>query len=276
MDALPTPVVVPPTATRPRPTETLEIPATFTPEPTATPTLALGARITGLLTVDGQPLWAGTGLGVGPGLFLQRCPAQGPCTFVGRTAVDATGRYSFTVDGALAPGEAYQIAWWNSSEVVQGIQLEGAPLYLGRWLSRRITDLQPEQVLELPAVDLGDIVLLSPTAGTGFYGFPIPFSWAAWPGDAVTYKWSLCKCCQTKQQRDGSYKEDSESAGAATSFQLTGMPRGFRFDERYCWYIHANMGAEKGFGESFAVRMMWFLESPPFAGLADQPPRCGS
>lgn len=276
MGRLPTPVVVRPTTAVPtrKPTATIDVPPTMTLEPSATPTLELGATVTGVLTVNGRPLWEGTGDGVGPGLFLQRCPASGECDVVGRTAVDGEGRYRFTVGGALGPGEYYQVAWWNSTEAVQGYELDGADLYLGRWFGPRITELAADSVVEVPAVDLGDIKLLEPTAGTGFYGFPIPFRWSTWPGGEATYRWSLCKCCQTKAQREGSFQQSVEGA---TYFELGEMPRGFRCDERYCWYIHVDMGADKGFGESFAVRMMWFLANPPLAAAAPLqagPPSC--
>jgi hypothetical protein len=276
MDQLPTAVAVSPTTSATQTSEptatataTIYVPPSATPEPSATPTEELGATITGLLAVDHQPLWEGTGDGIGPGLFLQRCPAAGACTLVARTAVDAEGRYTFKVAEPLGPGEWYQVVWWNSTETVQDFELEGADLYLGRWFGPRITDLDQDAVVDVPLVDLGDIELLSPTAGTGFQGFPIPFSWARWPGGAGSYRWSLCRCCQTKGQRDGSYQV---SVGGVTSFELTGLPRGFSWDERYCWYIQVDMGAERGYGESFAVRMMWFI---PEAGEAAAPPPCG-
>lgn len=275
VDALPTAGLVTPVPTatdEPTSTPTIYVPATLTPEPSATATLELGATITGRLERDGEPLGEGLGDGIGPGLFLQHCPAEGDCAFVGRTAVDAEGRYTFRVGRPLAEGEAYQVVWWNASEQVQGFDLEGADLWLGRWFSPRIEAIEEGETREMATVDLGDIKLVSPTHGTGFQGFPIPFTWDRWPGSGGRYRWSLCNCCQTKGQRDRSFQQ---SVGTATEFELAGLPPGFRYDERYCWYIHVDMGEDGGFGESFAVRMMWFIRQDvaglPISAAIDAP-----
>lgn len=88
MAATPEPTPTPwDTATLPPAPGATETPTpvpTSLPEPTATP--VLGGSIYGRLKIDSQPVFPGTGDGMGPALYLQRCRAGGSvCENIART-----------------------------------------------------------------------------------------------------------------------------------------------------------------------------------------------
>jgi len=261
-------VVVPPVPTDP-PTETATDtptePPTITPSPTpsATPTLKPGGAITGRLTIDGTPASEGLGGDFGPGLVLRKCLGEKECETVARTGVlpgDSDGRYVFDGPPALERGKYYQVTWINENPVGnESSEYAGAELWIGAWYGPRITSYQPGQTVDVGTFELADVVLVAPTHGTGFSGFPIQFEWKARAREVGNYSWSICEqCCQTLSQRIGHYH--TPSLGRQTRYLLQAQPPGTQIgiEHKYCWFIRID-DERGGHGEGYRIRMMWFF-----------------
>jgi hypothetical protein len=259
---LPTATETPAPTDTPLPTETVEIPPTMTPEPTATVTPGAGGLITGRLLYQGAPLPETTGAAYpGPGLFLMHCRMnEGNCTVLSRTGVDAEGRYTFLVPIELQAGEFFQVLWWNEHGMLGDHEVAADERFLGTWYGPRITRVDPSLSTDMPDFELADFALLEPTHGTGFQGLPIHFAWQAWNGPIRQYRWSICACCQSLDQRHGAYQAP---VGMSTTYDLTSQPPGTVADpnKRYCWFIQVDCTDGKSYGQSRQARMMWFIPS---------------
>jgi hypothetical protein len=250
---------IPQTAT-PTPTETVSVPPSQTPLPTETPKPEGGGKVVGRMLLKGEAIPEHTGAEYpGPGIFLRVCRgSEIDCDVVDRVGVDAESRYELTYGQALGPGEFVQVIWWNEFGMFGDHEVSGDSKYLGAWYGPPILSLNPNLAFELEDIELANVPLLSPTKGTGFQGFPIPFKWGRWHLPPKAYRWSICKCCQNLHQRPGAYQR---SVGTETEYALDSNPPGTRLDpdEKYCWFIQVDADNKTGYGQSFEARMMWFI-----------------
>jgi hypothetical protein len=208
--------------------------------------------ITGKLMVEGEPAPLGLGMPIGPALFLRKCSA-GECENVDRTGVvDEDGTYEFHEPAPLSSGEYYQVFWYNeSSDVTVGYEN-----WLGSWYGPRITEVKGGEVIDGGDYELADLKLTSPTHGTGFSGLPIPFKWQARKIEVGSYRWGICECCQTLDQRLDAWL--TQSLGTGTEYEMESYPPNTRVDgTKYCWFIRIQTA--DGYGESWHIRMLWFF-----------------
>jgi hypothetical protein len=255
----------------PIPTDTVEVPPSQTPEPTETDVPEGGGTVTGRLLLKGAPVPEAMGGSYpGPGLFLRKCASSDRnCEVVSRVGVDAQGLYTFTYPASLVGGEFLQVLWWNEFGMLGTHEVSGFDDYLGAWYGPKITRLDAGEEAAMPDFELANVDLLAPTKGTGFQGFPISFAWSRYAGPLQTYKWSICKCCQSLDQRPAAYQKNN---GTQTTYDLDSQPPGTRIDpnERYCWFIQMDSTGNRGYGQTFEARMMWFfLEALAPLGLVD-------
>ncbi len=254
----------------PTPTEATAEPATATPTtwiaPTATPTPTLkptvvAGAIKGRLLVDGDPAPLGLGEEVGPGLVLRACSDEQSCTVVARTGVkDDAGNFAFENPPALDAGRYYQVTWFNENpEDSAASPYAGADLWMGVWYGAPIRDYQPGQTVDVGDVEIADIVLVSPTHGSGFGGLPWTFTWAARKNETGVYSWAIClRCCQTLAQRIGHYH--TSPLGRRTSYTVSQYPPGTQIgiDYKYCWFVRSE-APDGSIGQSYHVRMLWWM-----------------
>ncbi|RIL09823.1 hypothetical protein DCC79_09865 [bacterium] len=261
-----TPTVPPPasptvaTVEPPTATPTTWIAPTATATPTLKPTVVAGA-IKGRLVVDGDPAPLGLGEEVGPGLVLRACSDERTCTVVARTGVaDDDGNFVFANPPALDAGRYYQVTWINENpEDSAASPYAGADLWMGVWYGAPIRGYQPGQTVDVGEVEIGDIVLVSPTHGSGFGGLPWTFTWQARKHETGVYSWAIClRCCQTLAQRIGHYH--TSPLGRRTSYTVSQYPPGTQIgiDYKYCWFVRSE-APDGSIGESYHVRMLWWM-----------------
>lgn len=248
----PSPTLPPTDTPTPAPTFTSSPSPTVTETPPPTPTWAPGGEIRGRLLVDGEPAQIGLGLPFGPALYLNVCSA-GACEIADRTGVeDEQGTYIFKEPPRLAEGEYYQVVWYNENN--PPVML-GNDQWLGSWYGPRITELTGGEIIQGGDLEIADLVLVKPTHGTGFSGWPIVFGWQRRKHEVGSYRWGICDCCQNLQQRKQAWL--TQSLGQQTEFELDFYPPGTELNEKYCWFVRIQ--SEDGYGESYHIRMMWFF-----------------
>lgn len=267
----PRPTALPATETPAEPTAPATEPATPAPTateippPTETPALE-PATVRVRFTVSGEPFDAGYGvLEFGPFIELLRSPdgERGPWELVSRAETDMDGAVTFEAP-ALAPNERYRVRFHNTRE-----------LFLDSWLLRwRSRIIAPEEILPGETLDLGDaeVVDLKQTAPeTWWYlAFPAGFRWAPRPGQPQeSYRYGVGECAPAEAgEREHGYS--SEGLGYVGEYRLPSLPDGFRYLERYCWYVYVDQpdGSE---GWSFYHRVIHFCETrqdcPPRAAI---------
>ncbi|MCB0215587.1 MAG: hypothetical protein KDH92_03045 [Chloroflexi bacterium] len=266
-DALPTPRrLLPPTATAaPSATRTLEPTSTRvptqTPVPSVTPTAgAGGALVTGRLTTDGEPSLEGLGDGLGPGLLMRECFPDGRCEWIARTAIDADGAFGFRVPVPPPDGGFYQVVWLN--EVAgSGSVFSGADLWMGAYYSPELRSLNEGDAVDLGRIEIADIVILSPTNGTGFQGLPWTFQWELRKAEMGDYRWAYCEApCQTVAERERDTIFTSPSLGRTPEYVMNQHPPGTKIgiEFKYRWYIWVDY-PNGGHGESYYARMLWWI-----------------
>ncbi len=280
LDALPVPTAVAaPTDTPTEPSEPTdeptptEPPPTFTPVPSVTPTAEMGgAVVTGHLTTDGEPSLEGLGDGIGPGLVMRECFADGRCEIIARTAIDAEGAFSFRVPVPEPPGGFYQVQWLNEIPDA-GSPFAGADLWMGAYYSPELRALDVGDEVDLGRIEIADMPLISPTNGTGFSGLPWLFTWGLREAEMGDYRWAFCEVpCQTIAERERDTFFKSRSLGRTPEYLMEQHPPGSRIgqDYKYRWYIWVDY-PNGGHGESYYARMLWFFFLQGFAdfGLVD-------
>jgi hypothetical protein len=183
---------------------------------------------------------------------------EGNCTVLARAGADAAGRYQFLVSIELDAGEFLQVMWWNEHGMLGDHEVAADERFLGTWFGPRITRIDPSLSTEMPDFELADFRLLEPTHGTGFQGFPIHFAWQRWTGPVKQYRWSICQCCQSLDQRPGAYQHPN---GTETTYDLDSQPPGTSIDpnKRYCWFVQVDSPDGRSYGQSRQARMMWFF-----------------
>lgn len=230
------------------------LPPTATDEPTATPTETSApteepatGTIRGRYTENGEPLPAGYGADGFPQIELQRC-AGGGCETVARTISQEGGLLAFENPPALEPGQAYQVVWANEP----GLSYDG---FLHRWWSRRITSFGDGSDVDLGAMEVGNLVLTDICHDCG-QSLPITFKWRTRPPREEVYRWSLFRACGDYAERPNAYR--TESLGHRGQYTLNAPPRGFRLDEKYCWFIQIE-DSQRGTGWSYYDWRVTFL-----------------
>lgn len=239
----------------PAPTEPPTAVPTSTPEPTATP--VLGGSIYGRLKIDGQPVFPGTGDGMGPALYLQRCRAGGSvCENIARTgAWEPQGGYRFRGLAPLQAGEFYRVVWWNEDLPPETI---GDYTAVGRWFGPRITQFSGQEDVPGGDFELKDVVLTGPSKGTGYQGFPWEFTWGGRRFPNESFRWAVCDCCLSLSQRDKTLFM-SPPLGARYSYVVESLPPGLEWNVHYCWYVRVDSAVQYSYGESFYAWMLWFI-----------------
>jgi hypothetical protein len=232
-----------PTATPTREASPTVMP-TFTPEPTPTPTqLAETGTIHGRYVVEDEPLLPGFGAPGFPQIelrLLEGTELEG--IKVANAIVGEDGRFEFVNPPALGGNQSYQVWWLNDS-------LLGVETWVARWFSRKIIDFGDGEDVDLGTMEIGD-VRLGPSPGNDIhYSLPTTYEWH--PRDSrpdEIYKWALYESCLEDDRRTGAYF--TPSLGHVDTYILGGPPRGFRINEKYCWYVWID-DAEFGTGWSF-------------------------
>ncbi len=235
---------LPPTATA-SPSATA-IPPTATPVPTSEPETG---TIRGRYTENGEPLPAGYGADGLPQIELQRC-AGGECEVVANTISQEGGILEFVNPPALEPGQAYQVVWANEP----GLSYDG---FLHRWWSRRITTFGDGSDVDLGDMEVGNLVLTDICHDCG-QSLPITFKWDTRPPQSEVYRWSLFRACGNYAERPNAYR--TESLGHRGQYTLNTPPRGFRLDEKYCWFIQIE-DSQRGTGWSYYDWRVTFLST---------------
>jgi hypothetical protein len=240
-----------PTATEPPPSETPAPSATPTDAPTPTELPATG-RIHGRYTVDGDPLSAGYGAEGLPQVELHRCRSV-DCAAVARAVTADGGTFEFVNPPALLADEAYQVVWVNDPGL-------GYDAFLHRWWSRKVTALEigAGQVVDLGRMEIGNLVLTTPCHDC-LQTLPITFKWTARPSPSESYRWSLFRACGVYEQRP--YAWQTPPLGHVSQYTVGSPPSGFRYDEKYCWFIHIDDGL-RGIGWSYYDWRVTFCSSP--------------
>jgi hypothetical protein len=225
-----------------------------TEPPTATPTEEPAAgRIHGRYTVDGQPLEAGFGAEGLPQIELRRCSGA-ECVKVDNVISAEGGTFEFLNPVTLAPGEWYQV-WWLNIDPLFGRE------WVYDWRSRRITDYQAGEDIDLGAMEIGNMLLKAPCNDCG-QSLPITFKWDTRANKTDVYRWSLMHRCGDPTERVNALQ--SQALGHRGEYTINGVPSGFRYDERYCWFIFIEDG-QKGTGSTYEQYVIQFLRTPAVA-----------
>lgn len=265
LDGLPRPVAAPPT---PWPSATVAAPATESATSTATSTATLTAptptdvpatatttppasRITGRVTVKGVPVALGLGAeGAGPKIELRR-RQQGRWQKVVGATIGDDGRFAFENPPPLAANEAYQV-WWD---VDPNLYLAE---WLTRWMSRSITTFGPGDAVDIGTLEVADTVELVTPENHSWTTLPATFSWRGRGLAGEHYRWTLARRCGNNSNdidRDNVIR--SEPFDRKTSYRLEGVPPGYQYDAKYCWYMTID-GADGGMGWSGYYRKIEF------------------
>ena len=141
-----------------------------TVQPTATPPPTKQEGINGQVTFNGNPLG-------NIGMVLIQCPTQGECgdipqTRVASTRTDAGGFYAFTNVPTLPADSYYQVIYQNGQEGGNATN----DLYLFQWFSNRITSYTAGQSLNVPIIDVSDLLPVRPVDNPSL-GLPITLEW---------------------------------------------------------------------------------------------------
>jgi hypothetical protein len=245
-----------------RPTNTATATATELPSATTTPTPKSPGRITGKLTVGGEPAVLELGADPGPGLVLRRCTDERNCEIVDRTGVaDSEGGFVFEDPAPLESGRYYQVTWFNENAEGSESPFIGYELWIGAWYDTPIRSYARGQVVDVGTFEIKNVELTQPTHGTGFGGLPIVFGWKARSPEVGNYSWAICEdCCKNLAQRVGAYH--TPSLGRRTSYQLNDYPPGsiIGIEHKYCWFVRVE-GEDGSHGESYFHRMLWFFNN---------------
>lgn len=224
-----------------------------TPTPDATPTeLPATGRIHGRYVENGEPLPAGYGAESLPQIELHRCLSS-DCEKVANTLVAEGGTVEFVNPPPLGAGQYYQIVWVNDP----GLSYDG---FLYRWWSRKVTGAEfgTGQVVDVGVMDVANLELTNPCHDC-LQTLPITFKWNLRPNAAEIYRWSLFKECGHDEYRVNAYQ--TQPLGHAKEYVVSSPPPGFRYDEKYCWFIHIDDG-RNGTGSTFYAHRVTFCSSP--------------
>lgn len=247
----PTPTTLSPTLTPSVPPSATSEPATATPAVTPTELPATG-RIHGRYTENGQPLAAGYGAESLPQVELHRCLSL-DCEKVANTLVTEGGAVEFVNPPPLGPGQYYQIVWVNDP----GLSYDG---FLYRWWSRKVTSAEfgAGQDVDVGTMDVANLELTNPCHDC-LQTLPITFKWDPRPNAAEIYRWSLFKECGHDEYRVNAYQ--TQALGHAKQYVVSSPPPPFKYDEKYCWFIHIDDG-RNGTGSTFYAYRVTFCSSP--------------
>jgi hypothetical protein len=249
----PSPTSVTPSLT---PSATSE-PDTATPSPTSVPAetpteLPATGRIHGRYTESGQPLAAGYGDVGLPQIELHRCLSR-DCVKVANTIAQEGGVAEFVNPPALGSGQYYQIVWVND----QGLGYDG---HLYRWWSRKVTSAEfgAGQDVDVGVMEVANLELTNPCHDC-LQTLPITFKWNPRSNAAEVYRWSLFKQCGHDEYRVNAYQ--TQALGHAKEYVVSSPPPEYRYDEKYCWFIHIDDG-RNGSGWTYYAHRVTFCSSP--------------
>lgn len=215
--------------------------------PTEEPTPGAGGFIRGRLVSRGEPMAAGFGAPGFPQIELKRLEA-GEWTLVANAMTEEDGVFTFESPPPLEPGQVYQVWWVNDS-------LVGWEEWVGRWFSRRVASFAAGDEVDLGTMEIGDLTLTEPGNDIHF-SLPTTYEWEARDNPGDSYKWSLYKTCDEAEREDADLYRTS-SLGRREKYELGSAPRGYRLNERYCWYVFIEDGTA-GTGWSFyRWRTLW-------------------
>jgi hypothetical protein len=148
----------------------------------------------------------------------------------------------------VAPGEWYQV-WWMNIDPLIGRE------FLYDWRSRRVTDYQAGEEVDLGAMEIGNLLLKEP-CNDCHQTLPITYKWEVRDNRTDVYRWSLIQQCGDPAQRPNAWQ--SQPLGHRGTFTLASPPPGFRHEVRYCWFIHIEDG-QRGTGTSYEQYVTAFL-----------------
>jgi hypothetical protein len=245
---------------------TAEATPTFTPPPTPTVSMDRG-RIIGRITWNDKPLAIGFGEASIPGsplieLRMSSGVAGGWSLVDNAQIIDEQGLYVFDNPPALPEGRVYQVRWRNDDPL-------SADLWLRYWWSREITSFGDGSEVDLGSFEVGDVVMTAPLHDSAHFtsGVGIEFKWDARGHAKDIFRWAVADDCVQEVGNSRKNVWSSPPLGKKTSY-TTMNPSGFRFDQKYCWFVLVDDG-EGGSGSSFYDRKVsWCSSAATCGGLA--------
>lgn len=208
---------------------------TSTSQAPASP-LAPAAGISGRVTNNGV-------LAAGITLSLLQSKTGTPATTIATTVTDSNGDYVFSNVPTLPAGYQYCV-FFNNTEVQN-------PNYVYYWIGPFIAAYTAGGSVSGGVFDIADVTLQAPLHGAALQ-FPITFRWSTRAVPSDNYWVHLGK------QSDESVYWNSASVGHADHAEVTSLPAGLTYNEKYWWWPVVSISGN-GFGIPLYMREITFL-----------------